>query len=138
MHKHSSSQEICKVRRHDIPLTPVEMTDTLCSFTRNVTCVTCFLLPKKGSIAVMLLTYVLHILTMYCMVICMTSIAMHNANTNLMRTILNLSSLQIDAANISPLVKIRVILSTFYQNVINRLHKNHTAQIFHKNYIGCC
>ena len=33
-------------RWHDIPLTSVEMTDTFCSFIRNVTFVTCFLLPE--------------------------------------------------------------------------------------------
>ena len=31
---------------HDIPLASVQMTDTFCSFIRNVTFVTCFLLPK--------------------------------------------------------------------------------------------
>ena len=33
----------------NIPLTSVEMTDTFGSFTRIVTFVTCFLLPKLGS-----------------------------------------------------------------------------------------
>ena len=34
------------VRHHYIPLMSVEMIDTFCFFTRNVTFVTCFLLPK--------------------------------------------------------------------------------------------
>ena len=34
-------------RHHDIPLTSVEMTDTFCYFTRNVTLVTYFLLTKE-------------------------------------------------------------------------------------------
>ena len=35
----------CYVKHHDIPLASEEMTDTFCSFTRNLTFVTCFLLP---------------------------------------------------------------------------------------------
>ena len=56
MHQHSSCLDKCWVRHLDIPLTSVEMTDKFCSFTGNVNSVTCFLLPKQGSLQQYLLS----------------------------------------------------------------------------------
>ena len=50
--KHSSCWKIFKSRHPDIALMSVYMTDTFCSFTRNVIFISCFLFSLYGSILV--------------------------------------------------------------------------------------
>ena len=50
--KHSSCWKIFTSRHHDIALMSMYMTDTLCSFTRNVIFKSCFLLSEYGRIVI--------------------------------------------------------------------------------------